>query len=326
VGFPYRISSAATSILSERRPQQEVVAPAWREVRTSRRPRPDWTSDGENGGTHGTRAPEDGRGRPVPGLTSRPRVGRVSGEGRGDHHERRQAGGGDQEGRERGPDVLHGLFGFRFQDQVGQDRLDRERPAVPGRDVRRQAAGGPLESRRREARSRAGGRHAAAVAKRLRSSALRTIVLVPLRCGLRLRLQHDAGELRETAHARRHALLSRPGEPRHPARQCLQELPGECPGDEALGRRQRLQAPPGPELVRQHGAGIPEQRRAAAEAAHNPRRRRRAIPAAHLFAVPGARCRPSVEQRDVHGSRGALQELRRGVSRHRVHDREAEVR
>ena len=64
----------------------------------------------------------------------------VCGQRRGDHHDGRPARRRDQEGREGRADALDRLLGLRLQDQVGEDRQHRERPAVPGRDVRRPPA------------------------------------------------------------------------------------------------------------------------------------------------------------------------------------------
>ena len=129
-----------------------------------------------------------------------------------------------------------------------------------------------------------------------RDGALRAIVLVPVRRGLRFRLQHDAGELGQAAHARRHPAVSGQADRGYGARQRVQELAVERARDAALGLRERLPVSPRRPLVRQHHPGLPEQRRTGARPPHHDWRWRRAVPVSLGVAASGARRRARLDE------------------------------
>ncbi len=135
-----------------------------------------------------------------------------------------------------------------------------------------------------------------AAGRRLRDRALRAIVLVPVRRGLRFRLQHDAGELGHTAHAGRHPAVPRQAGRGHGNDQRVQEHAVERAGHAALGLRERLQVSLRQPLVRQHDPGFREQRRTETRSADDDRRRRRTVPASLGVAVSGARRRSRVDE------------------------------
>ena len=120
-----------------------------------------------------------------------------------------------------------------------------------------------------------GGDHRAG--RGLDNPAVRAIVLVAVRDGGRLRLQHDAGEPRQAAHARRQPFVQGREQDRHRPGQRVQELPVECARDAAVGSRERLPVSAGRPLVREHEPGLPEQRRAGPRPPHDDWRRRRAV-------------------------------------------------
>ena len=137
----------------------------------------------------------------------------------------------------------------------------------------------------------------------VRDAAVRAIVLVEVRVGPRLRLQHDAGERRHTAHARRQPLVQGRARRGYRPRQRVQELAVERARHAALGSRERLPLSPRRSLVREHHPGLPEQRRAGPRPSHHDWRRRRTVPASLGVAVPGRRRRAGLDERGLHGPR-----------------------
>ena len=159
---------------------------------------------------------------------------------------------------------------------------------------------GPLKTDPEKKGGRGRGRHQRAAAGRVRRSALRTIVLVPVRCGFRLRLQHDAGELGETAHARGQPLLSRRARTWTRCSSTSSRARRRTPRDtqrwdlgndfrHLLGSRWYVNTTQ--DFLNSDEQGL--------RPAHHDRRRRRAIPAALVVAVPGARRRAGVDQREA---------------------------
>ena len=200
---------------------------------------------------------------------------------------------------------------LRLQDQVGQGRVDRKRSAVPGGDVRRQAPVGLVEgaTRTKKAAVQVAGTsvplaEVSAVQPFERSFWSRFDTALDF--GYSMTRTNSAKQLSLGAN------LSYRDEHHVDVvfANVFRSSQDERARDAALGPRERLPPPPRQPLVRQHDPGLPEQRRAGPGSAHDDWRRRRAIPAALVVAVPGARGRAGVDQRELHGPGDARRRTR----------------
>ena len=221
----------------------------------------------------------------------------VGTERRGDHDHRRKARRRDQEGRKGRADDVHGLFGLRFQDRVGPDRVDRERPAVPGRDLRRQAPVRLAETsiRRTKATCRSGT-----------SASLwptcRRCMPFERSFWSRFDAGFDFGYSMTQANSAKQLTLG--GTLSYRDEQVVDTASGNvfkssqsnAPETQRWDLGNDFRYLLGDALVRQHHPGLPEQRRAGARSPDHDWRGRRAVPAALGVAVSGVRRRARLDE------------------------------